>query len=269
MIDSEVLESNRLFIQAWELWASRSRAGEISRLPGLAAPWWNVTWPMCNLTFFSEPVRDEAELDSRTQAALEHARERGLGWLLFVCEDLLPENRTSSAQDAFARHGLALIATVTGMSAGRLLPPRRPLPDLEFRRVEDPETRRAFGEINALAYGIPADWAREALDVEALWGEGTFGFVGYLDGEAVTTAKTIAMDGVLYMALVATRPEHQKRGYAEAAMRHSLAKAQEATGLERTVLHASPEGFPLYQEMGYRAVTRFHGLIGAEGGAHG
>lgn len=260
MIDSEVLESNRSFAQAWEFWSRRSGAGEISHLPGLTAAWMGVTWPVCNLTFLSEPVRDEADLDSRADAALAYARGRDRGWALFVCKDLLPQNLSASFQEVLARRGLTRVVEVTGMAADRLLPPRRPLPDLEFRQVEDTETRRAFSEVNAAAYGIPVEWGYEALDVEALWGSGGFGVVGYLDGKPVTTAETIALDGLLYVALVATLPEHQKKGYAEAAMRRSLAQAAEATGLERTVLHASQAGFPLYQEMGYRPVAPFFGF---------
>jgi ribosomal protein S18 acetylase RimI-like enzyme len=62
------------------------------------------------------------------------------------------------------------------------------------------------------------------------------------------------------VAMVATLPEYRNRGCAEAVMRYSLAQAREATGLERTVLHASAAGLPLYEEMGYRSVASFLGF---------
>jgi ribosomal protein S18 acetylase RimI-like enzyme len=151
------------------------------------------------------------------------------------------------------------------MVADRLLPPRRPLAELEFRPVNDAETRRAYCEVNAAAYADPIDLVIQALGGEALW-DRTFGFVGYAGGEPVTTANTIVMGETLYMSLVATRPEQQEKGYAEAVMRHSLARAREATGLERTVLHATPAGRPLYLDMGYRPVAEFLGY--AAGGGH-
>jgi hypothetical protein len=40
-------------------------------------------------------------------------------------------------------------------------------------------------------------------------------------------------------------------------MRRSLARAAAATGIQRTVLHATPAGAPLYASMGYRATARF------------
>lgn len=262
MIGADAVDSNRFFAQAWEFWARRSKAGLVARPPGLRVAWMNVTWPICNLTFLSEPA--EADLDSRVQAALEYAREHHRGWLLMACQDFLPGR--SSSSDVFARHELELAVPFTGMAADRLLPPRRPLPDLEFRPVNDLETRRAYCEVNAVAYDDPIDLVLEALGGEALWGEGTFGFIGYVEGEPVTTANTIVMGDTLYMSLVATRPEDQRKGYAEAVMRHSLARAQEATGVERTVLHATPAGRPLYQEMGYRPVVDFLGY--AAGGGH-
>jgi len=260
MSHSEIVELDRSFARAWEHWARRSRAGEALRLPGLAIHWMNVTWPLCNLTFLDSPVTDESDLAARAGAALAFARDRGRGWLLFLCPELLPPDLRGSFQDVLAQQGLVARGSVTGMAADRLLPPRRPLPELEFRSVGSAETLRAFSEINALAYKIPPDWGMEALGVAALWSEETFGVVGYHQGEPVTTAKTIVMDDVLYMALVATRPEQQKKGFAEAAMRHSLGLAFAATGLERTVLHASKAGLPLYQEMGYHPVAMFQGF---------
>jgi len=64
-------------------------------------------------------------------------------------------------------------------------------------------------------------------------------------------------DGLIYVALVATLPEYRRRGYAEAVMRKALGEASRAHGVERTVLHASDMGFPVYRDMGYRTVRKF------------
>lgn len=263
MTDPAVLESNRLFAGAWEFWARRSRAGEVAAPPGLTAPWMNVEWPMANLTFLAGPVRDGADLDVRVEAALAHARGRGRAWGLFLCRELLPEGLRVAFTDRLARHGLTPIGSATGMAAARLLPPRRPLPELELRPVGDGASRRIFSEINAVATDQPVAWVLEGMDVDSVWDEAAFGFLGCLDGVPVTTAETIAIDGVLYVAMVATLPGYRNRGCAEAVMRHSLARAREATGIERTVLHASPAGRALYQEMGYRKVASFVGFAPA------
>ena len=72
--------------------------------------------------------------------------------------------------------------------------------------------------------------------------------------ESETTA---LVDGRLYVMMVASDAAHRNRGYAEAVMRRSLERAQAATGIRRTVLHASPAGRPLYASMGYRVTGEF------------
>ena len=66
----------------------------------------------------------------------------------------------------------------------------------------------------------------------------------------MSTATTIVHDDVLYLALVATTPDARRKGYAEAVIRHSLQKAHDTTGLNRTILHATEAGFPVYKRMG-------------------
>jgi predicted GNAT family acetyltransferase len=63
------------------------------------------------------------------------------------------------------------------------------------------------------------------------------------------------VDGLRYVALVATHPEHQRRGYADAAMRRALEVAAAAKGKCPTFLHATEAGRPVYTRMGYRAVS--------------
>jgi ribosomal protein S18 acetylase RimI-like enzyme len=61
------------------------------------------------------------------------------------------------------------------------------------------------------------------------------------------------------VGLVATLPELQRRGYAEAVMRHAMAQAQEEAGPKQTVLHATAAGEPLYRAMGFHPITPFVG----------
>jgi predicted GNAT family acetyltransferase len=54
--------------------------------------------------------------------------------------------------------------------------------------------------------------------------------------------------------LVATTPTARRKGYGDATVRQALSVGVRATGLTRTVLHASDAGFPVYQRIGYRKV---------------
>ena len=64
------------------------------------------------------------------------------------------------------------------------------------------------------------------------------------------------VDGIRYVALVATNPDHQRRGYAEAAMRRALEMAAAVHSDALTVLHATEAGRPIYERMGYRPIAR-------------
>ena len=84
-----------------------------------------------------------------------------------------------------------------------------------------------------------------------LWHDDSFGYVGYVDGRAVSSAAALPVAGTVYIALVATMPDAQRKGYAETVMRHAIQQGQNAMGTKRTTLHASDLGRPVYQIMGY------------------
>jgi predicted acetyltransferase len=63
------------------------------------------------------------------------------------------------------------------------------------------------------------------------------------------------VDGVRYVAMVATDPAHRRRGYADAAMRRALEIAADRHGDVLTVLHATDAGRPVYERMGYAPIS--------------
>ena len=83
------------------------------------------------------------------------------------------------------------------------------------------------------------------------WPSDCFAFVGYNDETPVSSAAALPINGTVYIALVATDPEQQGKGFAETVMRRAIAEGQRAMGVRRTTLHASMMGYPLYQAMGY------------------
>jgi GNAT superfamily N-acetyltransferase len=165
-----------------------------------------------------------------------------------ICEPWAPEDWL----DVAAQAGLALALKITGMEADRLLPPRRPAPDLEWRRVQDEATARDLAMINAQAYGLPAEMF-ECISNMDLWHPDTHGYAGYANGRAVTAAATFPVAGTIYVALVATLPAEHGKGYGEAAMRRAIESGRQTMGASRVTLHATEMGLPLYQSMGFEA----------------
>jgi GNAT superfamily N-acetyltransferase len=115
----------------------------------------------------------------------------------------------------------------------------------------------AVADLNADAYGVPRSWGRLALGSAALWREPLFGTVAYVDGQPAAGAFAVPIDDALYVAWVATAKFHRGQGLAELVIRNSLEAAKASTGMERTVLHATKYGFPVYLRMGYQSVVRF------------
>jgi len=232
-----------------------SRApGEIRELPGVSIRSAGVTFQMFNAAFLSSPVPNEADLARRIMLPSVHFNARGLEWAYWVCEDWLDAKARRRSRQTFERHGLRHSVDLPGMVAERILPPVKPLPNLEIRRVGDAGTRDAFCAIGSVCFHVPLPWFREVFDNDLVW-DRFIGWVGYMDGEPVSTAATVIGGGAVGVYNVATIPEHQMRGYGETVMRHAVAEAQQRSGISQTILQSTPAGHRLYQRMGFRTVT--------------
>jgi len=234
--------------------AASRRPGEIRELRGVSIAAAGVVFQMFNSAFLSAPVATEAELAQRIFLPALHFDTRGLEWSYWVCEDWMAPAARKRSRGLFERHGLRHSVDLPGMVAERIAPPVKPLPDLEVCRVRNGAARQAFCAIGAHCFHVPPAWFNEVFDSPSVW-ENFAGYVGYVDGEPVSTAAIVLGAGALGVYNVATMPEHQRRGYGEAVMRYALADAHERHGIERTILQSTPAGFPLYLRMGYQTVT--------------
>ena len=127
--------------------------------------------------------------------------------------------------------------------SGDFLPiPEPNHPRLRFVRVTTEDELMAYADLNSRAYGMPLEAGRDGLGGSALWKSGMYTFLGLEDGVPVSAAATVETNGCLFLALVATAPEAQRKGYGEATVRKALFEGAKATGLTRTVLHATMAG---------------------------
>ena len=92
------------------------------------------------------------------------------------------------------------------------------------------------------------------IGTRAFW-EDQFPVIGVADGTPVSSAAVLMVDGLRYVALVATDPSQQRRGFADATMRQALANAATVHGEAATVLHATDAGRPVYERMGYSSIA--------------
>ena len=234
--------------------AANRQGGELRELPGVSIASAGVTFQMFNCAFLSQPVPTELELARRIAQAGIHFQMRRLDWAYWVCNDWFSGALKRQSRRVFGQHGLRHSVDLPGMEAPRLLPPARPLPALDIRRVATPATRDAFCAIGSLCFNVPLPWFTEVFDNDGVW-QAFESWVGYADEEPVTTTAIVVGGGALGVYNVATVPGHKHKGYAEAVMRHALGDAAARHGIERTVLQSTAAGQRLYERMGYRTVT--------------
>ena len=247
-----IKESVQLYIESWKLFVRRLPSGTVEHSDGVVAALGNVAISFLNLCFHDSPMVDIVDVRRRLGLAIERAAHCPFQWLLGLCVDWIPEGWEAVAGE----YALETVTTTIGMATDHLQPPRRSLPKMEYRRVQDEVTARDLADLNMHAYRLPPEMGECICNLH-LWKEDSYGYVGYVDGQPVTCAATFPVNDTIYVAFVATRPNKRRKGYAEAVIRHSVEQGAQGLSLHRTTLHATEAGFPLYQAMGYETGARF------------
>ena len=209
------------------------------------------------ISFFNAAVvtaRDQSAvaLAGRAEAARAWASDKGVPYLFVVTHEGLASGVDASS--ALAGVAFAPVMPLTGMLARSIVPATRHPDDLKLVVPEDEPGLSAILDVNALAYGMDLEAGKPALGRREFW-QRHVPVIGLAGGRPVCSAAVWMVDGYRYVALVATDPACQRRGYAEAAMRHSLTVAAERHGDRPSVLHATDAGRPIYARMGYEAIS--------------
>lgn len=250
---AEVRECHELFSEAWSRYARCSGVGEVVHTDGLRLANARQPWSLMNAALLTEPVSSQADLETRAYAAIDYFRREHRPWFLSGSQQWLGDGAT----EILSRLGLTKALTIVAMVTEQLATPTRPLPDMETCRIDDEQGRFALADLNAAAYDVSSDWVRGAVAGESLWQSPLYGYVAYVGGHPVSTAFAMPINSVLYIGFVATAIEHRRRGLAELVMRRSLEDATRETGITRTALHATSDGYAVYRRMGYRPVDEF------------
>lgn len=212
---------------------------------GLPMPFFNIGLP-------AGPIATADELDSMARASVEWAAPRALPWLLVTTSENISAD--IPVAEILERHGLAPAMTLTGMLAGDVNPPTQ-LPDGFALNVPGDDAACAqIIHLNQAAYGMDMQCLLPYIGTSSFWQKAA-GVIGTLGETPVSCSTVLPVDGYHYVALVATHPDHRRRGYADAAMRQSLAVATGRFGVRPTFLHATDAGRPVYELMGYKPVA--------------
>jgi len=256
MSDFQTIEQNLRC--AMRFFGAATGSGEIRQLPGSVAVFSGLDYGVFNIALLDSPVTQmEKGLEVRIAEVAHYFRDRTLRWSFWICEDLLDAAARRRARQSFADFGLWAISRPPGMFAPKLLPPARPLPEIECRKVSDQVTRQVFTEITAVSFEIPPAVAFAVYAQERAWKGDYQGYVGLVEGRPVAIVAVVAAAGVLGIYSLATLPIYRRRGYGEALLRAAAADAGQRTGIEPLVLQSTEAGYELYRRMGFRDSTRF------------
>jgi GNAT superfamily N-acetyltransferase len=255
-MDFQIVEAN--LRHAMRCFSQASKLGEVRESDGIWIASCGMDYGVFNSAMLSEPVTGGApELGRRIAVPEVHFQSRELRWSFWVCEDLIDRAFRKKARDTFFDRGFRMLVEPPGMLAERLRPTLRKLPAMKMCAVDSLSTRQQFAHLMSICFELPFPAACDIYQSEGPWKQGMQGFLGYVDGVAVSAAAVVVAADAIGLYAVATLPDQRGKGYAEATIRFAVGQASAATGIERTVLQSTHAGMDLYRRMGYRAVTRF------------
>lgn len=263
-VSADAIQSVEQLALVWRMLVEDRGPADVRDPLGMAIRWADSKLRFINMLTLTEPGLDRAGLDMRLANVAAYMRARERPGALWLFEDLLAPEARDALPAAVDQAGLGLVLSGFGM-VGDILPVAEPdHRGLQFVRVRTDADVEAFADVNSRAYGVPLEQGRDAFAGSRLMKSGMFAYLGLAAGVPVATAATVAAAGCLFVAFVATDPEHQRKGYGEAVTRMALYEGGKATGLRRATLHATAAGWRVYERIGFKRIATigWYGLAG-------
>ncbi|HLH44327.1 MAG TPA: GNAT family N-acetyltransferase [Bryobacteraceae bacterium] len=239
---------------AMRFFGQATGTGDIRPLERAECVYSGLDYGVFNIAFLTQAVESSRELAAILDQCRGYYLQRRVRWSFWLCEELLPPAPRRASRDLFASIGMRPISQAPAMVAAELMPPVRPLPEIDCRPVRDAATRSAFASLTSACFDIPLTVARAVYESEAAWAGDYRGFVGFVRGYPVAMAALVRTEGALGIYSLGASPENRRRGYGEALLRATL--AERAPG-ELLVLESTEAGYPLYRRMGFHDIAKF------------
>lgn len=250
-INSEVFESVSQLTAMWGK-LNRDVGGSVADEDGLAIRWADAKFAFYNALVVTGPVDNEDQLKRLLSRSAEFMDSREQPGCVWIFEDLVSPDVRGKINDLALDAGLVNSFTCWGM-AGDLPSLEEPShPALRFERVTSAQHLDSYSSLNARAYGLSQTDAMATFRGSRLWRDEIFAYVAYEGSSPVACAGVCEVDGRLFLVLVATDPDRQRRGFGEAVTRKAIYEAIRSTGIERVCLQATAVGRPVYERIGLR-----------------
>lgn len=244
--------SLRQFTEAWRLMSADAPDAVGASGNGIEYVFSGLPIAFFNIAIVTGKDLSAEALSGSGQDACAFASGRDVPWMLIVTHEGLAPG--VDAATALGACDLVPIMPLTGMLADVVTPAVAPPAGLGLNVPEDEVGCASTVDVNALAYGMDLEASRSLLGRPGFWKDHVL-VIGTAEGAAASSTAVFSVDGYRYVALVATHPAFQRRGFASATMRHALEVAARTMGDQPTVLHATAAGRPVYERMGYEAIS--------------
>jgi ribosomal protein S18 acetylase RimI-like enzyme len=240
---------------AMRFFGEATGGGEIHAAEGVEMVYSGLDYGVFNIALLTGPVSSQRELTLILASAARFYHERKSRWSFWVCEDLLDSAARRHSREIFSEAGMRAISHAPGMLTSALAPASRALPEIECRAVCDPESRAAFAGLTVSCFEIPLAVARAVYEPEGAWRGAYRGYVGMVDGLAVSIVALVRASGAVGVYSLGTIPAQRHKGYGEALLRKAV--ALDSAGNDPFVLESTEAGYRLYRRLGFRDVTNF------------
>lgn len=151
------------------------------------------------------------------------------------------------------------VAVLPGMALEKIEPEPRNVSGLDIRRVTDERSFEEHARTASAAFEIDEALVWSFLDVRMLDNPDATFYVGYADGQPVTTGLGFRTGRTIGVYNIATVASARRRGFGEAMTTRVTADGAEA-GCDVAILQASEMGKSLYERLGYRTVVEYLGF---------
>jgi ribosomal protein S18 acetylase RimI-like enzyme len=206
--------------------------------------------PWFNGALSSNPPVDGA--DPFIVETIQYFRDKGVNTFTWWME---PHLGPSDWEAALSKQGFGFSDDTPGMAVDlhELSHGTQPADGLEIRSVDDEESLHTWTKVFVEGYGLPPAWEPIAFDLWLQLGLDLpiRNYLGYLNGEPVSTSTVFYGGGAAGIYCVATLPEARGKGIGAALTLKPLLDAREMA-YRIGVLQSSEMGFSVYQKLGFK-----------------
>lgn len=243
---------------AMAFYAGSHPDGLVREMPGIAAISCGWNYPVFNSALLSSPVPGiHGEMSTRISKAASFYRGLNMGWSYWACHDLLDASTLRHLTDRCYSCGMDPVVTAPGMYTDVLQPAHFSAAPISVQEVCDASSRLTFSHLVSTIFDLPFQMTMHVYGREESWSNEYGGFIGYFQDRPVSIAMLNVSDSCCGFYSVGTVPGYRRRGFAETVMRVGHERMRNRLYFDSCVLQSSTVGRRLYEQMGFREVTRF------------